>query len=266
MLRSAVRSTRRVGTACHQQMQQHVRQLSQMKAPSAAVSSKQRLSSPVISQAMLLDRFGKQHRYDYHHRGHTDDLAQTLSYWKTALAASGVCIASSLSDDNKAHAASSKGDNSGNGGSDLFEELKLKLRELSGESLASLQKMLPDEYKDMQKQVSDFLESGKGGQISWGFAMGVCSGFALKKVSKVGAIALGTLFVLMQCASYSGYIDVNYKKLERDLMDFLDINKDGKFDSQDVDTVYKQVMQVLEFSLPAGSGYALGFLIGFRSG
>lgn len=173
----------------------------------------------------LLDRFGKQHRYDYHHRGHTDDLAQTLSYWKTALAASGVCIASSLSDDNKAHAASSKGDNSGNGGSDLFEELKLKLRELSGESLASLQKMLPDEYKDVQKQVSDFLESGKGGQISWGFAMGVCSGFALKKVSKVGAIALGTLFVLMQCASYSGYIDVNYKKLERDLMDFLDINK-----------------------------------------
>lgn len=173
----------------------------------------------------LLDHFGKQHRYDYHHRDPTDGFAQTLSYWKTALAASGVCIASSLSDDNKAQAASSTGDNSGKGNSDPFEELKQKLLELSGESLASLQKMLPDEYKDVQKQVTDFLESGKGGQISWGFAMGVCSGFALKKVSKAGAIALGTLFVIMQCASYSGYIDVNYKKLERDLMDFFDMNK-----------------------------------------
>lgn len=173
----------------------------------------------------LLDRFGKQHRYDYHHRDPTDGLAQTLSYWKIALAASGVCIASSVSNGNTAQAASSKGDNSGKGSSDPFEELKQKLQELSGESLALLQKLLPDEYKDVQKHVTDFLESGKGGQISWGFAMGVCSGFALKKVSKAGAIALGTLFVLMQCASYSGYIDVNYKKLERDLMDFLDMNK-----------------------------------------
>lgn len=42
--------------------------------------------------------------------------------------------------------------------------------------------------------------------------------------------------------------------------------QDGKFDSQDVDTVFKQVMRVLEFSLPAGSGYALGFFVGFRAG
>lgn len=143
-----------------------------------------------------------------------------------------MCIASSLSDDNKAHAASSK-DNSNGKGTDMFEELKQKLQELSGDSLASLQKLLPDEYKDIQKQVNDFLEGGKGGQISWGFAIGVCSGFALKKMSKVGAIAIGTLFVLMQCASYSGYIDVNYKKLERDVMDFLDINKVSGWDSID---------------------------------
>lgn len=209
-----------------------------------------------------------------------------------------MCIASSLSDDSAAHAASSKDSGSDKSAGDLFEELKQKLQELSSESLEALQKHVPDEYKDIQTHVNDFLASGKGGQISWGFAMGVCSGFALKKVSKVGALALGSLFVLMQCASYSGYIDVDYKKLERDVMSFLDINKvrtrvrvrggdgskcacmwttntaecvdassqDGQFDAKDIDAVYKQVMKVLEFSLPAGSGYAVGFLVGFRAG
>lgn len=150
-----------------------------------------------------------------------------MSYWRTALVASGVCVASSLSEDSAAHAASSNasGGSGDKSGGDIFEELKQKLQALSSESLAGLQRLMPDDYKDFQTQLSSFLESGKGGQLSWGFAMGVCSGFALKKVSKVGALALGALFILMQCASYSGYIDVNYQKLERDVMDFFDINK-----------------------------------------
>ncbi|TYZ69327.1 hypothetical protein PybrP1_006449 [[Pythium] brassicae (nom. inval.)] len=207
----------------------------------------------------MLDRCGKQQHYDFPLREHS----QARSYWRTALVASGVCIASSLSEDGAAHTASSTaggGNGDKSGGDDLFEELKQKLQALSGEALAGLQTLVPDEYKDLQKQLTDFFESGKGGQLSWGFAMGACSGFALKKVSKVGALALGALFILMQCASYSGYIDVDYQKLERDVLNFLDINKDGQFDAKDVDTVYKQVMKVLEFSLPAGSGFAVGFL------
>lgn len=46
----------------------------------------------------------------------------------------------------------------------------------------------------------------------------------------------------------------------------LGLAQDGQFDAKDVDAVYKQVMKVLEFSLPAGSGYAVGFLVGFRAG
>jgi hypothetical protein len=42
--------------------------------------------------------------------------------------------------------------------------------------------------------------------------------------------------------------------------------QDGVFDSKDVDDVYKKVMKVLEYSMPAGSGFALGFLVGFRAG
>ncbi|EQC29735.1 hypothetical protein SDRG_12507 [Saprolegnia diclina VS20] len=143
----------------------------------------------------------------------------------------------------------------------------------AGDALAKLQtfltdltKTVPTSPEDLQARVNDFLASGQGGQISWGFMMGACSGFALKKVSKVGAVMLGCAFMAMQCASYYGYLDVNYKKLERDITDMLDINKDGKFDSKDVQVMYKKMMDVLEFSLPAGSGYAAGFLVGFRSG
>lgn len=42
--------------------------------------------------------------------------------------------------------------------------------------------------------------------------------------------------------------------------------KDGVFDTKDLDSMYKSIMKVLEFSLPAGSGFAVGFVLGFRSG
>jgi len=109
---------------------------------------------------------------------------------------------------------------------DLMARAQEQLRELAVDAFAAVAALAPgDLSKDVEARVNEFLASGKGGQVSWGFAMGVCSGFALKKVSKVGALALGSLFVVMQCASYSGYIDVNYQKLERDVMTYLDLNK-----------------------------------------
>ncbi|KAF1326937.1 Fun14 domain-containing protein 1, partial [Globisporangium splendens] len=262
MLRSAVRASRLHMHAVRPLQQQQWRQLSHV--PKVPFATAEGVAKPVpVAQAMLLDRFGRQHYYDYRH---TDQFAHTLSYWKTALVASGVCIATNYSEDSKAYAASSSSGGNSDKGSDFLEEVKQKLQSLSNDAVAQLQHLVPDDYKDIQKQINDFVASGKGGQISWGFAMGVCSGFALKKVSKAGVIALGTLFVLLQCASYSGYIDVDYQKLERDVMAFLDINKDGQLDTKDMESLYKSVMQVLEFSLPAGSGYAVGFLVGFRAG
>ncbi|KAF4318905.1 hypothetical protein JM18_005582 [Phytophthora kernoviae] len=157
--------------------------------------------------------------------------------------------------------SSSKGE-----GEDPLEQAKKKLQELSTNAIAQLAALLPEDYSNLQKQVDEFLASGKGGQITLGFCMGACAGFAMKKVSKLGAIAVGTLFILLQCASYSGYVDVDYKKMERDVKNYLDINQDGVFDTKDLDSMYKSLMKVLEFSLPAGSGFAAGFMLGFRSG
>ncbi|KAL3657154.1 hypothetical protein V7S43_017948 [Phytophthora oleae] len=185
-----------------------------------------------------------------------------LSYWKSAALAAGACGALGLLDEQQPTAcASSKGSED-----NPIEQAKKKLQELSTIAIAQLAALLPEDYSNLQKKVDEFLASGKGGQISWGFCMGACAGFAMKKVSKLGAVAIGSLFILLQCASYSGYVDLNYKKLERDVKSYLDVNKDGVFDTKDLDYMYKSVMKVLEFSLPAGSGFAAGFVLGFRSG
>lgn len=187
-----------------------------------------------------------------------------MAFWTSAaLAAPALWLAASNDGDAQCASSSSK---KGDDDRDLLAQAQEKLKGLVTDALAAASALVPAEMADLQSQVNAFLASGKGGQISWGFLMGVCSGFALKKVSKVGAVALGGLFVLLQCASYSGYIDVNYQKLQRDMTDYLDLNHDGVLDTKDLDSLYKSVMKVLEFSLPAGSGYAAGFLVGFRAG
>ena len=54
--------------------------------------------------------------------------------------------------------------------------------------------------------------------------MGYSSGFCLKKVSKLLAFGLGSMFIAVQAMSYSGYIDVNYSGIQKDIE--VRVNKD----------------------------------------
>ncbi|CAH0488984.1 unnamed protein product [Peronospora farinosa] len=118
------------------------------------------------------------------------------------------------------------------------------VQELSTIATAQFTSLLPENDCYLHKKVDEFLAS----------------------VSKLGAVTVGTFFIILQCASFSGYVNVNYKKLKRDVKGYLDIDQDGVLDTKDLDSMYKLVMEVLEFSLPAGSGFAAGFILGFRSG
>lgn len=157
--------------------------------------------------------------------------ARPLGFWTLSTAVTGASLLLSLAQSEALCApwsSSSSGDDKKkqDEDKDLLAKAQEQLRELAVDAFAAVAALAPgDLSKDIEARANEFLASGKGGQVSWGFAIGVCSGFALKKVSKVGAVALGSLFVVMQCASYSGYIDVNYQKLERDVMTYLDINK-----------------------------------------
>ena len=51
----------------------------------------------------------------------------------------------------------------------------------------------------------------------YGFTAGACTGFALKKVAKAAAFTFGAVFMGFQLASQTGYVTVNWPKVEGDL-------------------------------------------------
>lgn len=161
------------------------------------------------------------HKSQHHRKSEQVHISMPLT---TILMVSGACLASS--EQTEAYAASNNSRSSkSDDNEDLFEQLKKKIQSLAENAVDDVHKTLSQFSESPQNTINEFLASGKGGQISWGFMMGVCSGFALKKVSKVGAVALGSVFVMFQMASYSGYINVDHKKIEKDVLDILDINK-----------------------------------------
>jgi uncharacterized membrane protein (Fun14 family) len=75
----------------------------------------------------------------------------------------------------------------------------------------------------------------------------------------------GLLFVTMQTLAYKGYVQVDHVQVKDDLMNWLDLNQDGKVDADDRDIAIRKVLHVLEFNLPAGSGFVGGLIGGLRS-
>ena len=56
------------------------------------------------------------------------------------------------------------------------------------------------------------------GTVSFGSAMGFCSGYALKKIGRAAATTVGVIFLGLTSAQRSGYIDVRWEKIEADSM------------------------------------------------
>ena len=108
---------------------------------------------------------------------------------------------------------------------DPFEKAKKKVQEVSNIAIAQLGALVPDEWDHLKKRVNEVSASGKAGQVSWGCCTGLCAGFALKKASKVGAVAIGALLGLLYGACSSGYVNVDAEKLGRDFRRYLDIHQ-----------------------------------------
>ncbi|GBG28641.1 FUN14 domain-containing protein 1 [Hondaea fermentalgiana] len=101
-----------------------------------------------------------------------------------------------------------------------------------------------------------------GTQLGVGTAAGLTSGFALRQGGKVAAVVLGSGFVFVQSLAYLGYIDVNWRKVQRDYYGILDMNGDGKITSEDFRLMLNNTQELLKFNMPAGSGFASGFAYG----
>eukprot|EP00593_Proboscia_inermis_P011100 CAMPEP_0171302934 /NCGR_PEP_ID=MMETSP0816-20121228/12413_1 /TAXON_ID=420281 /ORGANISM="Proboscia inermis, Strain CCAP1064/1" /LENGTH=228 /DNA_ID=CAMNT_0011781809 /DNA_START=12 /DNA_END=698 /DNA_ORIENTATION=+ len=114
-------------------------------------------------------------------------------------------------------------------------------------------------------KLNDAINTGIPVKISYGFASGFCSGYALKKVGRAGSFVLGVGFCGLQGLAYAGYIHVDFDKMNKDFSKALDMNEDGVVDELDIRKGYGKIMDVLEFNVPAGSGFGAGFLMGLRT-
>ena len=63
------------------------------------------------------------------------------------------------------------------------------------------------------------------GTMSFGTLTGFCSGYALKGIGRAGAFTVGCIFMGLTGLQQARYIDVNWKKVEEDVMGKLDLDE-----------------------------------------
>jgi uncharacterized membrane protein (Fun14 family) len=104
-------------------------------------------------------------------------------------------------------------------------------------------------------------------QVSLGSIAGFCSGYAVKKVSKVAAFGVGLIFIGIQLARYYGVVeDIQWQKIEDRLVETLDADGDGKLTASDFKVHFDKAVEVLGFNLPSGAAFGSFFLLGLRWG
>ena len=59
---------------------------------------------------------------------------------------------------------------------------------------------------------------------------------------------------------------VDQSKIQSRFQRALDLNGDGKVDEKDMDLIGTKVKDVLEYNMPAGTGFVPGLLLGMRRG
>merc|ERR1712087_675179 len=99
----------------------------------------------------------------------------------------------------------------------------------------------------------------------FGSFVGYCSGAAAKKIGKALAVVVGFGFIAIQGAVYSGYVNVDWNKVQDDAVKKIDTTGDGKLDVDDLKVYWKKVKKILTNQIPSAGGFSMGFLYGVSS-
>ncbi|KAM9450671.1 FUN14 domain-containing protein 2 [Clarias gariepinus] len=103
-------------------------------------------------------------------------------------------------------------------------------------------------------------------QLAIGGVTGWCAGYLFQKVGKVAASAVGGGFFLLQIANHTGYITVDWKRVEQDMNKAkkqLKLNADKP--SKEVKTKVQEVQTFVKKNIVLTGGFAGGFLLGLAS-
>ncbi|XP_029476540.1 FUN14 domain-containing protein 1A-like [Oncorhynchus nerka] len=103
-------------------------------------------------------------------------------------------------------------------------------------------------------------------QLAIGGVSGWCAGYLFQKVGKLAASAVGGGFFLLQIANHTGYIKVDWKRVERDVNKAkkqLKLNTEKP--SKEVRTKVDEVQTFVVKNIVLTGGFAGGFLLGLAS-
>jgi uncharacterized membrane protein (Fun14 family) len=100
--------------------------------------------------------------------------------------------------------------------------------------------------------------SGPAGALGFGGVAGAVVGYTAKKATKIVAIALGCVFILLQVLVYEGFISVDWTAVQG-TAEKVWIDQGGR-------TLADRAWDIISANLPFGGGFAAGFALGFKVG
>eukprot|EP00238_Polyblepharides_amylifera_P004885 CAMPEP_0196592504 /NCGR_PEP_ID=MMETSP1081-20130531/72925_1 /TAXON_ID=36882 /ORGANISM="Pyramimonas amylifera, Strain CCMP720" /LENGTH=265 /DNA_ID=CAMNT_0041916219 /DNA_START=129 /DNA_END=926 /DNA_ORIENTATION=+ len=115
----------------------------------------------------------------------------------------------------------------------------------------------PDVFEQFSENVGPL-----GKEIGFGVVAGYTSGLAMRFAGRIAAVGIGGAFVFLQSLAYSGYVQVDWAKIEHEYHNLLDLDGDGKVTSQDASLALEKIKSVLLFNMPAGAGFTGGLYYG----
>ncbi|XP_054978987.1 FUN14 domain-containing protein 2 isoform X1 [Sorex araneus] len=104
-------------------------------------------------------------------------------------------------------------------------------------------------------------------QLLIGGVTGWCTGFIFQKVGKLAATAVGGGFFLLQLANHTGYIKVDWQRVEKDMKkakEQLKIRKSNQIPTE-VKSKAEEVVSFVKKNVLVTGGFFGGFLLGMAS-
>uniref|UniRef100_A0A3B5MWL7 FUN14 domain-containing protein 2 n=1 Tax=Xiphophorus couchianus TaxID=32473 RepID=A0A3B5MWL7_9TELE len=103
-------------------------------------------------------------------------------------------------------------------------------------------------------------------QIAIGGVSGWCAGYLFQKVGKVAATAVGGGLLLLQIANNSGYIQVDWKRVEKDVNKAKKQLKKGTDQAvPELNTFMEKSTEFVKKNIGVTGGFVGGFLLGLAS-
>ncbi|KAJ3130998.1 hypothetical protein HK100_007030 [Physocladia obscura] len=103
-------------------------------------------------------------------------------------------------------------------------------------------------------------------EISVATLVGACSGFAVKKIAKGTGLVIGVGFLSLQALSYSGFVKIDWPKIESAIVKRLDADGDGQLTQKDFKLMGLRLIHNLTSDIPSAGGFSAAFFVGFRYG